>query len=116
MYEFVCKHKVAIEKLNYYEWAKFLERANADTVVDHLLSKKIRFDRRNPISLNTFHIIQLTDEIIESFPCRLAEIAYIHTCYHNLLAAFTGSHTVRNPTAITVKKVIATSPGIMTTG
>lgn len=39
MYEFVCKHKVAIEKLNYYEWAKFLEKVNTDTAVDHLLSK-----------------------------------------------------------------------------
>lgn len=39
MYEFVCKHKVAIEKLNYYEWAKFLEKVNADSAVDHLLSK-----------------------------------------------------------------------------
>ena len=39
MYEFVCKHKVAIEKLNYYEWAKFLEKVNENSVVDHLLSK-----------------------------------------------------------------------------
>ncbi len=39
MYEFVCKHKVAIEKLNYYEWARFLERVNEDAVIDHLLSK-----------------------------------------------------------------------------
>ncbi len=39
MYEFVCKHKVAIEKLNYYEWARFLERVNKDSAVDHLLNK-----------------------------------------------------------------------------
>ncbi len=39
MYEFVCKHKVALEKLNYYEWAKFLEKVNKDSAVDHLLSK-----------------------------------------------------------------------------
>ena len=39
MYEFVCKHKVAIEKLNYYEWAKYLEKNNADDVMDHLLTK-----------------------------------------------------------------------------
>ena len=39
MYEFVCKHKVAIEKINYYEWAKFLEKVNEDRVLDHLLSK-----------------------------------------------------------------------------
>ena len=50
MYEFVCKHKVAIEKLNYYEWAKFLERANADTAVDHLLSKIDESSKRNNLS------------------------------------------------------------------
>ncbi len=39
MYEFVCKHKIAIEKMNYYEWARFLEKVNSDKLVDHLLSK-----------------------------------------------------------------------------
>lgn len=39
MYQFVCKHKVAIEKLNYYEWAKFLEKVNDNNAVDHLLVK-----------------------------------------------------------------------------
>lgn len=39
MYEFVCKHKTAIEKLNYFEWAKYLERINSDDVMDHLLTK-----------------------------------------------------------------------------
>ena len=39
MYEFVCKHKVIIEKLNYYEWARFLERVNEETVAVKLLNK-----------------------------------------------------------------------------
>lgn len=39
MYEFVCRHKTAIEKLNYYEWAKYLEKINSDEVMDHLLTK-----------------------------------------------------------------------------
>ncbi len=47
MYEFVCKHKVAIEKLNYYEWAKFLEKVNEDSVVDHLLNKIDESAKRN---------------------------------------------------------------------
>ena len=46
MYEFVCKHKVAIEKLNYYEWAVFMEKVNEDAMVDHLLTK---------IDESTFH-------------------------------------------------------------
>lgn len=50
MYEFLCKHKVAIEKLNYYEWARFLERINASNGVDHLLSKIDESAKRNNLS------------------------------------------------------------------
>ena len=39
MYEFVCKHKLAIEKLNYYEWAKYLEKINDDSVMDHFVPR-----------------------------------------------------------------------------
>lgn len=47
MYEFVCKHKIAIEKINYYEWARFLEKANKDDVMDHLLAKIDESAKRN---------------------------------------------------------------------
>ena len=50
MYEFLCKHKVAIEKLNYYEWARFLERINESHGVDHLLSKIDESAKRNNLS------------------------------------------------------------------
>lgn len=39
MYEFLCKHKLAIEKMNYYEWARYIEKVNDDSVLDHLLTK-----------------------------------------------------------------------------
>jgi len=39
LYEFICKHKIAIEKLNYFEWARFLEKVNSENDVNHLLSK-----------------------------------------------------------------------------
>ena len=39
MYEFLCKHKLAIEKMNYYEWARYMEKVNDDSVLDHLLTK-----------------------------------------------------------------------------
>lgn len=26
MYEFLCKHKLVIEKMNYYEWARYMEK------------------------------------------------------------------------------------------
>ena len=38
-YEFLSRHKVAVEKLNYYEWARFLEKVNDDSAVTHLLTK-----------------------------------------------------------------------------
>ena len=38
-YDFLCRHKVAVEKLNYYEWARFLEKVNDDSAVTHLLTK-----------------------------------------------------------------------------
>lgn len=50
MYAFLCKHKMAIEKLNYYEWAKFLERVNKSDEVDHLLTKLDTSAKRNNLS------------------------------------------------------------------
>ena len=50
MYEFICKHKVAIEKMNYYEWARFLERVNSGSEVDHLLSKIDQSAKRSNLS------------------------------------------------------------------
>ena len=47
MYEFICKHKIVIEKMNYYEWAKYLEKINSDDVMDHLLTKIDESAKRN---------------------------------------------------------------------
>ena len=47
MYEFLCKHKIAVEKLNYYEWARFLERINEGNGVNHLLGKIDESAKRN---------------------------------------------------------------------
>ena len=51
MYQFVCKHKLAIEKLNYYEWAKYLEKINDDSVMDHLLTKIDKSSERENLSI-----------------------------------------------------------------
>ena len=51
MYEFVCKHKVIIEKLNYYEWARFLERVNEETVAVKLLNKIDESTKRNNLAI-----------------------------------------------------------------
>ena len=50
MYEFICKHKVVIEKLNYYEWARFLERVNEEAVATKLLDKIDESAKRNNLS------------------------------------------------------------------
>ena len=50
MYEFVCKHKTVIEKLNYYEWAKFLERVNEESSATKLLDKIDKSAKRNNLS------------------------------------------------------------------
>lgn len=51
MYEFICKHKVVIEKLNYYEWARFLERVNEEAVATKLLDKIDESAKRNNLSV-----------------------------------------------------------------
>jgi 5-methylcytosine-specific restriction endonuclease McrA len=38
-FNFMLKYKVEIEKLNYYSWAKFLEKINDESVVVKLLDK-----------------------------------------------------------------------------
>ena len=50
MYEFLCKHKIIIEKLNYYEWARFLEKVNEDKTADHILTKIDESSKRNNLS------------------------------------------------------------------
>lgn len=39
LYDFICLHKLTLEKLNYYEFAKFLERVNNPDVTKSLLTK-----------------------------------------------------------------------------
>lgn len=51
MYQFLCRHKLAIEKMNYYEWAKFLEKVNDDSTQDHLLTKIDKSTERNNLSV-----------------------------------------------------------------
>ena len=65
MYEFVCKHKVMIEKLNYYEWARFLERVNEETVAVKLLNKIDESSKRNNLAIYR----QILYEEFESKTC-----------------------------------------------
>ena len=51
MYAFICKHKILIEKLNYYEWAKFLEKVNDESITTKLLNKIDESAKRNNLSV-----------------------------------------------------------------
>ncbi len=51
-YEFLLKYKIELEKLNYYVWAKFLEKINEENVLFHLLSKlELSLPERTPLEI-----------------------------------------------------------------
>lgn len=51
-FDFMLKNKVEIEKLNYYAWAKFLEKINDDSVVVRLLDKlELATPQRDDLSI-----------------------------------------------------------------
>lgn len=51
IYEFLLKYKTEIEKINYYEWAKFLESINEDNVLIKVLDKLDISTKRKDLSL-----------------------------------------------------------------
>ena len=52
VHEFMLKYKFELEKLNYYAWAKFLERINNDNLIVRVLDKlDSATPRRNDLSL-----------------------------------------------------------------
>ena len=51
-YEFMLKYKPEIEQLNYYSWAKFLEKVNSDEVLVRVLGKlELATPRRMDLSI-----------------------------------------------------------------
>ena len=51
-YEFMLKYKTEIENLNYYAWAKFLEKINNDDVLVRVIDKlELSTPRRNNLSV-----------------------------------------------------------------
>ncbi len=68
MYKFLCKHKLAIEKMNYYEWARYMEKVNDDSVLDHLLTKIEISTQRSNLSIYR-HILYDEFESKNCFYC-----------------------------------------------
>ena len=51
-YEFMLKYKPEIEQLNYYAWAKFLEKVNTDDALHRVISKlELSTPRRSDLSI-----------------------------------------------------------------
>ncbi len=51
-YEFMLKYKAELEKLNYYAWAKFMERINDDDVLVRVLDKlELSTPKRDDLSI-----------------------------------------------------------------
>ena len=64
------------------------ERTRLGHIFNNFIGQQVRFDGRNAITLNSFHLIQFLDQIEESFTGRLTEISYIHSGNDNFLAPF----------------------------
>ncbi len=65
IYEFICKHKLIIEKLNYSRWAQFLEKINPETRTTKLINKIDESAKRN----NLYKYRQILYEEFESNTC-----------------------------------------------
>ncbi len=51
-YEFMLKYKIGIEQLNYYAWAKFLEKINTEKALTRVLDKlELATPRRKDLSI-----------------------------------------------------------------
>jgi hypothetical protein len=67
-YQFLQKHKLVLEKLNYHEWAKYLEKINPEMYTAGLIGKLDRRPER--ISLQIFrHILRDEFETNNCFYC-----------------------------------------------
>lgn len=51
VYQYVCRRKTALEKLNYYEWAKYLEKINTQEATYDLLTKLDESAKRNNLGV-----------------------------------------------------------------
>lgn len=51
VYAFMTKHKKILEKMNYFEWAKYLEKVNTETSTRNLLNNLDSITLRNDLSI-----------------------------------------------------------------
>lgn len=77
-YEFMLKYKMEIEKLNYYSWAKFLEKINLDHALIRVIEKlELATPKRNDLSIYR-DILQKEFEECNCFYCGKKLQRHIH--------------------------------------
>ena len=68
-YDFLLKYKMEIEKLNYYSWAKFMERINSDDALVRIIDKlELSTPRRSNLSIYR-EILRQEFEVCNCFYC-----------------------------------------------
>ena len=68
-YDFFVKYKVEIEKINYYEWAKFLETVNDDSVLTRVIDKlELSTPKRENLSVYRY-VLEVEFEQNNCFYC-----------------------------------------------
>jgi len=68
-YDFLLKYKMEIEKLNYYSWARFMERINSDDVLVKVIDKlELSTPRRADLSIYR-EILRQEFEVCNCFYC-----------------------------------------------
>ena len=63
------------------------KRTRLRYIFNDFICQKVRFNRRNSITFNTFYRIECLNQIKERFACRFPEIAYINTGYNDFLSS-----------------------------
>ena len=54
----------------------------------YLVGEQIRFNGRDTVTFNTFHLVECFHQIEETFSCSLAKVTDVDTRQHDFLAAF----------------------------
>lgn len=78
-YDFFVKYKLEIEKINYYEWAKFLETVNDDNVLNRVIDKlELATPKRENLSVYRY-VLEVEFEQNNCFYCgkRLGESVHV---------------------------------------
>ncbi|WP_406021026.1 HNH endonuclease [Succinivibrio sp.] len=66
-YQFMCKNKVMLEKVNYFEWSRFLEKVNSEELTQAISTKLDESTLRSDLSM-------YRQILYEEFEC--------HTCFY----------------------------------